>query len=157
MPRIRSTNPIEARMQQLAAQGGVYQNQIQELIKSYNQKFGLDKPLWEQYLIYWRDLLHLDLGVSLAFYPQTAFDMIARSAPWTIGLLIVSTLIAFVLGTLFGALMAWPRTSRIALWLIAALYDAVGHSVLPAGHAVHLCCGDALASCCLSAGRTRPV
>jgi peptide/nickel transport system permease protein len=43
--------------------------------------------------------------------------MIARSAPWTIGLLTVATLIAFGLGTLFGALMAWPKTSRIALGL----------------------------------------
>jgi len=117
LPRIRSTNPIQSRMNQLAAQGGVYENQIQELIKIYNQKFGLDKPLWQQYLTYWRDLLHLDLGVSVAFYPQTAFDMIARSAPWTIGLLTVSTLMAFVLGTLLGALMAWPRTSRIATGL----------------------------------------
>jgi peptide/nickel transport system permease protein len=104
-------------MNQLAAQGGVYANQIQQMVKIYNQKFGLDKPLWQQYLIYWRDLLRLDLGVSLAFYPQTAIEMIARSAPWTIGLLTVSTIIAFVLGTLFGALMAWPRTSRIALGL----------------------------------------
>jgi peptide/nickel transport system permease protein len=117
IPRLRSTNPIESRMNQLAAQGGVYANQIQEMVKIYNKKFGLDKPLWEQYLIYWQDLLRLDLGVSLAYYPQTALDMIARSAPWTIGLLAVSTLIAFVLGTLFGALMAWPRTSRIALGL----------------------------------------
>jgi peptide/nickel transport system permease protein len=68
-------------------------------------------------LIYWQDLLRLDLGVSLTFYPQTAFEMIARSAPWTLGLLIVSTMIAFVLGTLLGALMAWPRTSRIAFAL----------------------------------------
>jgi peptide/nickel transport system permease protein len=117
LPRMRSTNPIQSRMNQLAAQGGVYENQIQQMIKIYNQKFGLDKPLWEQYLIYWRDLLRLDFGVSLAYYPQTALEMIARSAPWTIGLLTVSTLIAFVLGTLFGALMAWPRTSRIALGL----------------------------------------
>lgn len=117
MPRLRSTNPIEARMNQLAAQGGVYQGQVKAMIEIYNRKFGLDKPLWEQYLIYWRDLLRLDLGVSLAFYPQTTFEMIARSAPWTIGLLTLSTIIAFVLGTLFGALMAWPKTSRIALGL----------------------------------------
>jgi peptide/nickel transport system permease protein len=117
MPRVRSTNPIESRMNQLAAQGGVYANQIQELVKIYNQKFGLDKPLWQQYLLYWRDLLRMDLGVSVAYYPQTALEMIARSAPWTIGLLTVSTIIAFVLGTLLGALMAWPRTSRIALGL----------------------------------------
>ena len=68
IPRLRSTNPIQSRMNQLAAQGGVYENQIQELIKIYNQKFGFDKPLWQQYLNYWGDLLRLDLGVSVAFW-----------------------------------------------------------------------------------------
>ena len=87
------------------------------MVKIYNQKFGLDRPLWEQYLVYWRDLLRLDLGVSLAYYPQTALEMIARAAPWTLGLLILSTIVAFVFGTLLGALMAWPRTSRLTLGL----------------------------------------
>ena len=117
MPRLRKTNPMQSRMNQLAAQGGVYAKDIQQMIELYNKKFGLDRPLWEQYVTYWRDLLRLDLGRSLAYYPQSALEMIARSAPWTIGLLIVSTIIAFVLGTLFGALMAWPKTSRIALLL----------------------------------------
>ena len=49
IPRLSSTNPIQSRMNQLAAQGGVYENQIQELIKIYNKKFGFDQPLWRQY------------------------------------------------------------------------------------------------------------
>jgi peptide/nickel transport system permease protein len=117
MPRVRSTNPIEQRLYQMAAQGGVHVSEIQEMVKVYNQKFGLDKPLWVQYVNYWRDLFHLDLGQSLAFYPQTTLEMILRAAPWTIGLLTVSTIFAFGLGTLFGALMAWPRTSGIAIGL----------------------------------------
>jgi peptide/nickel transport system permease protein len=117
MPRIRATNPIEQRLYTMAGQGGAYVNQIQEMVKIYNQKFGLDKPLYVQYVNYWRDLLNLNLGQSLAFYPQTALEMIMRAAPWTIGLLAISTLLAFALGTVFGALMAWPKTSRIALGL----------------------------------------
>lgn len=117
MPRLRSTNPIEQRLYTMAGQGGVYVNQIQDMIKIYNEKFGLDKPLYVQYVNYWNDLFHLDLGKSLAFYPETATEMIARAAPWTIGLLTVSTLIAFALGTVLGALMAWPRTSKIAVAL----------------------------------------
>jgi len=117
MPRLRSTNPIEQRLHQMAGQGGVYGAQLQDLVKIYNAKFGLDKPLYVQYLNYWNDLLQLDLGQSLAFYPETTMTEIMRAAPWTIGLLIVSTLMAFALGTVFGALMAWPQTSNIALGL----------------------------------------
>jgi peptide/nickel transport system permease protein len=117
MPRLRSTNPIEERLYRMAGSGGIYVNQIQDMIKIYNQKFGLDKPLYVQYFNYWGDLLRLDLGQSLAYYPETAMEMILEAAPWTIGLLVVATLISFGLGTLFGALMAWPKTSRIALGL----------------------------------------
>ena len=117
LPRLRSTNPIEQRLHQMAGQGGVYGAQLEQLVKIYNQKFGLDKPIYVQYFNYWNDLLHLDLGKSLAFYPETTMTEIMRAAPWTIGLLIVSTILAFALGTVFGALMAWPRTSGIALAL----------------------------------------
>ena len=113
IPRLRSTNPIEQRMYEFAAQGGGNAGNIRELINIYNQKFGLDKPLWEQYLNYWRDLLRFDLGTSIAFYPGSVRDEILRAAPWTIGLLAVSTLMAFVIGSIFGALLAWPTTSRV--------------------------------------------
>jgi len=110
IPRLRSTNPIEQRMLEMAAQGGGRAGDIRQLIAIYNEKFGLDKPLWQQYLNYWGDLARLDLGTSIAFYPGKVRDEILRAAPWTIGLLLVSTLIAFTIGTLLGALLAWPNT-----------------------------------------------
>lgn len=113
MPRVRPTNPVEQRLYEMAAQGGVNVGQIKEMIAIYNEKFGLDKPLWEQYVNYWRDLLSFDLGTSVTFFPASVRTMILRAAPWTIGLLTVSTIFAFVLGSFFGALMAWPGTSRI--------------------------------------------
>jgi peptide/nickel transport system permease protein len=112
IPRLRPTNPVEARMNEFAAQGGGNAANIKQLIAIYNEKFGLDKPLWEQYLNYWKDVAHFDLGTSIAFYPGSVRDEILRAAPWTIGLLAVSTVIAFAIGTLLGALLAWPNTSR---------------------------------------------
>ncbi len=112
IPRLRPTNPVEARMNEFAAQGGGNTANIKQLIAIYNEKFGLDKPLWEQYLNYWKDVAHFDLGTSIAFYPGSVRDEILRAAPWTIGLLAVSTILAFALGTLLGALLAWPNTSR---------------------------------------------
>jgi peptide/nickel transport system permease protein len=113
IPRLRPTNPIEQRMYEFAAQGGGRAGDIRQLIAIYNEKFGLDKPLWEQYLNYWRDVLRFDLGTSIAFYPGQVRDEILRAAPWTIGLLLVSTLLAFTIGSLLGALLAWPGTSRV--------------------------------------------
>jgi peptide/nickel transport system permease protein len=113
VPRLRSTNPVEARMNEFAQQGGGNAANIKQLIAIYNEKFGLDKPLWEQYVNYWRDVLRFDLGTSIAFYPGSVRDEILRAAPWTIGLLAVSTILAFVIGSIFGAMLAWPNTHRL--------------------------------------------
>jgi peptide/nickel transport system permease protein len=118
VPRLRPTNPVEQRLYEMAAQGGVNVGQIQEMIKIYNAKFGFDKPLYVQYLNYWVDLTHFDLGTSITFYPASVRDEILRAAPWTIGLLLVSTLLAFTLGSIFGALMAWPKVGRSISFLV---------------------------------------
>ena len=103
IPRLRSTNPIEARMNEYAAQGGGNAAaSMKALIVVYNQKFGFDKPLWEQYVNYWRDLARFDLGTSVAFFPGLVRDEILRAAPWTIGLLAVSTLMVWVGGAAYA-------------------------------------------------------
>jgi peptide/nickel transport system permease protein len=113
IPRLRSTNPVAARMYEFAASGAGRAGDFRELIAIYNEKFGLDKPLWEQYLNYWADVVRFDLGTSISFYPGKVRDEILRAAPWTIGLLVVSTLLAFGTGSLLGALLAWPGTGRL--------------------------------------------
>ncbi|TMF00746.1 MAG: ABC transporter permease [Chloroflexi bacterium] len=113
IPRLRPTNPIAARMYEFAASGAGRAGDFRELIAIYNEKFGLDKPLWQQYITYWGDVLRFDLGTSISFYPGLVRDEIMRAAPWTIGLLAVSTLLAFTIGSLLGALLAWPRTGRV--------------------------------------------
>lgn len=113
IPRLRSTNPVEARMNEFAAQGGGNATNIRQLIAIYNEKFGLDKPLWQQYVNYWRDVARFDLGTSIAFYPGSVREEILRAAPWTIGLLTVSTILAFAIGSILGALLAWPNTGRL--------------------------------------------
>ena len=50
---------------------------ISKIIESYRAKFGLDQPLWRQYLSYWGDLVHGDLGYSLARFPSRVTDEIA--------------------------------------------------------------------------------
>ena len=57
--------------------------------------------------------MHLDLGYSIANYPTRVADQIAYALPWTIGLLGTATLIAFTVGTVLGALAAWPRAPRL--------------------------------------------
>ena len=111
IPRMRSTNPIKERLYQLAAQGGVNVGKMEEMIEIWEKKFGLDQPLWKQYINYWNDVLHLDFGKTIADFTPVITE-IMRSVPWTIGMLSVATVLAFGVGTIFGALLAWPTTGN---------------------------------------------
>lgn len=73
-------------------------------------QFGISEdPMIIQYIHYLGDLLHLDLGVSLSQYPVPVLDLISQSLTWTVGLVGVSTVVGFVLGTGLGVLLAWRR------------------------------------------------
>jgi peptide/nickel transport system permease protein len=121
-------NPIAERLGMMAASGGVNTSGIQAMVEQYEAKFGLDKPLWQQYLTYLRDLSHGDFGYSLMLYPTTVLDLILQALPWTIALLGVSTLIAFTLGTILGGLLAWQRSPRFIQYLLPPLFT---FSVIP--------------------------
>ena len=100
LPRIGTgRDPIREKLGQLAASGGLRQDGIEAMVKAYQAKFGLDKPLHIQYLNYLGDVFRFDLGYSLANYPARVGQMIGNAIPWTISLMVVSVLIGFALGT----------------------------------------------------------
>ena len=115
LPKLAPINPVEAKLLQLQESGGALTD-IHDLVQSYEEKFGLDKPLLQQYGNYLASAARFDLGTSIAFYPTRVIDLIRRALPWSIGLLLTSTLLAFVLGTILGAAVAWERAPRILLF-----------------------------------------
>ena len=102
LPRISPRNPIREKLIQMSTQGGYIEAGIEEMVAAYEEKFGLDRPLYEQYWSYLKDMARLDLGVSLANFPKTVMSQIADALPWSIGLLLTTTLISFVIGTILG-------------------------------------------------------
>ena len=108
IPRMMPGDPVSTKLNQLYATSGGQMPDLTEMIASYQAKFGLDQPLWNQYLNYWWSLFHLDLGYSLDRFPEKVSDTISSALPWTLGLVGMSTLISFVIGTLLGGLLAWP-------------------------------------------------
>jgi peptide/nickel transport system permease protein len=112
IPRMSSRNAIRERFAELARTGGFSPTDMEAIIQSYSEQFGLDKPLFEQYVHYLGNVLRFDFGYSLQRYPSTVTDLIMQSIPWTLGLLIVTTILSFVIGNLLGAIAAWPRAPR---------------------------------------------
>jgi len=117
LPRLTPGDPIEERFAQMAQSSGG-QGDVTAMIQEYRAKFGLDQPLWKQYLNYWGSLFRLDLGYSLQHFPERVSDRIVSALPWTIGLLATSMLIGFVLGTLLGSFMAWPSSPRALTFFV---------------------------------------
>jgi len=110
IPRMSTRNPVRERFAELARTGGFSPADMEKIIASYSTKFGLDKPLYQQYGDYIASIARFDLGVSYNKYPKTVIELIMESLPWTITLLLVTTVLSFVIGNLLGAVAAWPRS-----------------------------------------------
>ena len=122
LPRLSGQDPVRATLLQQAQLGGYVQAGIEAMVKEYEQRFGLDKPLWRQYLTYLYDVSRLDFNYSIANYPRTVGEIIGEAVPWTVGLLGITTLLSFTIGTFLGALLAWPRAPRWMAWLMPPLW-----------------------------------
>ena len=122
LPKLSGQDPVRTKLLEEASLGGYVHAGIDNMVKEYQRRFGLDKPLWRQYLTYLDQISHGDLNYSIANYPRTVAGMIAEALPWTIGLLGVTTLFSFAAGTILGALLAWPRAPRWLRWLMPPLW-----------------------------------
>jgi ABC-type dipeptide/oligopeptide/nickel transport system permease component len=73
-------------------------------------EFGLDKPKWEQYLIYLKNLLHGNMGISFA-YQQPVSHLLIQDLKNTLPMVTVGTVAAIAVGVVTGVLSAWRRGS----------------------------------------------
>ena len=122
LPKLSGQDPVRTKLLEEASLGGYVHAGIEDMVKVYQQKFGLDKPLWQQYLNYVNDVAHGDLNYSISNYPNTVASMIRDALPWTVGLLGVTTVFSFAAGTLLGALLAWPGAPRWMQWIMPPLW-----------------------------------
>jgi peptide/nickel transport system permease protein len=105
IPHLMPGNPVAAVLSRM--QGNVTQATIRQLELTYG--IGSHQGIGTQYLHFWNNLLHGNLGISTSSYPATVTSVISGALPWTLGLVGVATLISFGLGTLLGVLVAWRR------------------------------------------------
>ena len=118
LPRLGGQDPIRAQLTAQAAMGGNSQIGMKEMIAEYDRRFGLDKPLLDQYVTYLGDTLRLEFNFSMSAYPTKVIDIIWRSLPWTITLLGVTTLFAWTIGTVLGAILTQPNAPRILRYIL---------------------------------------
>jgi peptide/nickel transport system permease protein len=102
-------NPAEAMMSR-------FKGRINpEALKALEVAFGINTQdsVWHQYLDYLRNAFTGQFGTSLSFFPVPVSTVIRQALPWTVCLVGITTLLAFVFGTLIGTVAGWRRGSRV--------------------------------------------
>lgn len=120
LPRLAPGNPIDSLIERLETTGKLVTGGS-EMVEAFTVRFGLDKPILEQYKLWLINLLRGDLGLSIRFFPITVQELISRALPWTIGLLITIIILSWVIGNLLGAIVGWRSENKKLNWIIASI------------------------------------
>lgn len=102
LPRIMKADPFVF----LSSDGTEVASYTEEEILKYKQYYGLDMPLWRQYLNYLLDIFTGNLGYSI-YFKEKVITLIFSRLVWTAGIVIFSLCISLVLGLFLGSFSAW--------------------------------------------------
>jgi peptide/nickel transport system permease protein len=146
-------DPITRYIQEMSGRYGYVIASSEQIIQEFKTAFGLDKPIGQRYLAYMRQLIvERNFGPSLVAFPKPAQELIWRALPWSIALLGLSVIFAWVIGVVFGTVVGWKRgttldstvtpvglvASQIPPYLLALILSMAlvyGARLLPAGGA----------------------
>lgn len=105
IPRLMPGNPAESMMAKF------HGHVNPAAIKALEVAFGINnhQSLISSYFEYISNTMHGNLGLSLSYFPIPVSTVILRALPWSLGLVGVSTILGFVIGTALGAVAAWRR------------------------------------------------
>ena len=83
-------------------------NLSRSAIEQLESTYGLDEPMWKQYILYMENLMHGDLGIS---YKKNVSvnTLIARGFPYTLSIGLLSIVVSAFIGILMGI---WMATSK---------------------------------------------
>ncbi len=124
IPRLSPINPVDNAVGRLSAFQTMAPEATVALRESLMDLYGLDGSLLEQYFSFWKRVLTFDLGPSFTVFPTPVSKLIGSSIGWTIGLLSLSIILAWVLGLILGTLAGffpnswWARTLENSLIVI---------------------------------------
>lgn len=109
LPRLMPGNAFSILEAEAEAMGHTLSPQ---LIARMEEFYGFNKPLWKQYVDSLLGMLHGNFGVSI-YYKKDVLAIISARLPWTVGIVVVSTLISAFVGSLLGCWSAWKQGSAL--------------------------------------------
>ena len=109
LPRLMPGNPAEAMMAKFHGE------LTPQSLKALEILFGVQThaSLASQYVSYLHQMVTFNFGTSLTQYPASVSSVVGSAIWWTLGLVGIATILAFLLGTGLGILSAWHRGSKL--------------------------------------------
>jgi len=107
IPRFMPGDPVQVMLSRFSLRAEA----AKAMYSYYTQAFGLDLPIWQQYLSFWNALFHGDLGTSVYLFPKPVIKVIMEAVPYDIALLLPAILLSWFAGNKFGAFAA--RSKRL--------------------------------------------
>jgi peptide/nickel transport system permease protein len=103
IPRLLPNDPVMRTISELRARGSYLEpGAMDKIIADLTHMYGLEGSMLDQYWAFWLRLFRGDLGVSFFQFPTPVTNLIATALPWTAGLLVTTTLLAWVVGNIVG-------------------------------------------------------
>ena len=121
LPRMMPADPVAAITGKLAT-GMSDASAVQAIYDKYVKEFGLDKSNFEQFIIFCKNAVKGDFGVSFSQYPREVSDIIGSAIGWTIALQLPAIIVGWILGNLLGALAAYLRKGWDKVLLPTSLF-----------------------------------
>jgi peptide/nickel transport system permease protein len=106
-------DPVEHSISAAASFGSTSPEAIDMLRESLTELYGLKGGVWGQYFNFWKRIAVADFGPSMSAFPTPVSVLIGQAIPWTLGLLLTSIIISWLLGNLLGGLAGYYRNSRL--------------------------------------------
>lgn len=127
IPRFTPSNPVERTIAQLRSMGSYLDpTSVDRMVADLTEMYGLQGSMLQQYGAFWRRLFRGDFGVSFFQFPTPVLQLIQTALPWTAGLLLTTTLISWVFGSIIGGLAGYFVRKR---W--SKVLDAVAMFIRP--------------------------
>jgi len=133
LPRLMPGDPVAAIVARMA-QGQSNASGVQAIYKQYTELFGTNKPMFEQFFIYLKNVVHGDFGFSFSQYPRTVASVLKSSLGWTLMLQFPAIIIGFMIGNVLGVLAAylkgWYDKALMPLSIFASGLPAFGMATI---------------------------
>ncbi|MBU1175895.1 MAG: ABC transporter permease [Alphaproteobacteria bacterium] len=125
-------SPVDSIIGRVSGRSTYSPEAIRALRATMTELFGLDVPLWQQYLNFWGRFVTGDLGPSLLAFPTPALRLVMIALPWTFGLLTATIIINWLIGNILGGLAGYYQNNRFlkAFGIVAIGLQPIPHYIV---------------------------